>query len=88
MNSTPYVNSGTGIRSMWKQWGVMGKVIDWEQHMAPASGSLLLHYVPLGPSQSSYNSTNIYLFFLFLFLNLFLFIYGCVGSSFLCEGFL
>ena len=30
-----------------------------------------------------------YLFIYFLnFLNLFIFIYGCVGSSFLCEGFL
>ena len=29
-----------------------------------------------------------FLFFLFLFLFIYLFIYGCIGSSFLCEGFL
>ena len=27
-------------------------------------------------------------FFFFFFFNIYLFIYGCVGSSFLCEGFL
>ena len=26
--------------------------------------------------------------YLFFFINLFIFIFGCVGSSFLCEGFL
>ena len=31
----------------------------------------------------------LFLFYFFLFLNfIYLFIYGCVGSSFLCEGFL
>lgn len=60
MSSTPHVSSGARVRRMWKQWGVMGKVIDGEEHMAPASGSLRLHYVPLGPPQSSYNSTDIY----------------------------
>ena len=29
-----------------------------------------------------------FLIFKFLFIYLFIFIYGCVGSSFLCEGFL
>ena len=32
---------------------------------------------------------NIYLFiYLSIYLFIYLFIYGCVGSSFLCEGFL
>ena len=31
---------------------------------------------------------SLFFFFLILFIYLFYFIYGCVGSSFLCEGFL
>ena len=30
----------------------------------------------------------LFIFFVFIYLFIYLFIYGCVGSSFLCEGFL
>ena len=39
-------------------------------------------------SQSLKQDILLFFFLLFKFLFIYLFIYGCVGSSFLCEGFL
>ena len=38
-------------------------------------------------SRTNINSP-FFIFLFFIFFNFYLFIYGCVGSSFLCEGFL
>ena len=67
--------------------------------MSPALAGGLLTTAPPGNSGNIIFVTNIivfkyrnvsYFFFKFFFFNLFtyLFIFGCVGSSFLCEGFL
>ena len=49
---------------------------------------LTSNWSKLGFTSNCVKVLLIYYLCIFFFLNIYLFIYGCVGSSFLCEGFL
>ena len=67
-----------------------GTLLAFQQQFGDFKRSILVTTLPFGSSPDLLTLVPflfIYLF-IYLFLNLYLFIFGCVGSSFLCEGFL
>ena len=63
-------------------WQNMGRVDTGSQQMCQTPGLKICH---LGQKM---NTQGILKYFFFINLFIYLFIFGCVGSSFLCEGFL
>ena len=63
-----------------------------QRHASLCCRRLAPHSVPLPPRSLSEseppNQLLLFFFFNSFYLFIYLFIYGCVGSSFLCEGFL